>query len=198
MRHECIIPLDHSEDYKSISVKLSKALFILCACMQACLWAWTFAWLINYRGKFTVLSLVHLQPFGDSLRPVGVSRHRLSLSSLFARLQTSDWLCCVWLHETVRGGQRERDGKKNRRHVQQERQRGGLNLMFVHSYVKKQHDCFSPATRLLNSFIRYFLCLFKNKLAPLLRCSSCSSWLTFITSSITLHSASVAAVAHST
>lgn len=86
-----------------------------------------------------VLSLVRLQAFDDSPRPVWVSRHRLFLSSPLARLQTSDWLCFVWSHETVWDGQWERHGKQNMRRGRRERRRRRLNRLFVHLYVKKNN-----------------------------------------------------------
>lgn len=101
--------------------------------MRVYVLAWMFAQLMNSpRHNATVLSLVHLQPLGDSPRSVEVSRHRLSLSSLPALLQT---------FTLTAFGQIE---KASTRHVRHERRWGRLNQMFVH-YGKNNMLAFAPS-----------------------------------------------------
>lgn len=117
------------------------------------------------------------------------------LCSRCCRLQTAAVLSdCMRVCETEI--KKDGDQKANHEACAVRDSEGRLNQMLVH-LRKKQHAGFFPFTRLLDSFIRHFLCLFKNKQAPFLRLSSCL-WLRFITSWITVHAVAVPAVVHLT
>lgn len=98
---------------------------------------------------------------------------------------------------TARECARQTDRKRQTQGISTRDSEGGRSCLFVH-YSKDNMPAFSPPHASWNSFIRYVLCLFKNKLAGFLRLSlSSCSWLTLVTFSITVYTVSVAAVAHS-
>lgn len=103
----------------------------LCACMYEP--AWMFALLTTpSRHIATVLSVVHLQPCGDSPHSVEVSTDTASLCPVCSRgckLQTD---CLVWLHDSVWDTDAKRREGNRGGLAEHKRQWRRLNQMIVH------------------------------------------------------------------